>query len=382
MTGWRLPIVLIVGLLPLLSMQFNAAVAVEPASAGQSDRPLVTFFYGGIQPTDSWLSLLNEIGAAAADDLEMDFETVYSGPSRKEMFDTVKNRIETGTQRPDYVLFVNFRGGAELMIEYADSQGIDSFLINADLAEDAEARIGGPREQMKHWIGRLIPDDEQAGYDLATVLFEKARQNTTRRPVNVVGITGSYSSTASVKRDEGLRRAARDNPDVALRQIVSARWAPLVAAEKYALLKNRYGKFDVVWVANDQMALSVLGASEAAGDETVIGGMDWTVQALEAIRQGRLSASMGGHFLDIGLALAVIKRYDEGCDFAEHRDEASLSSVLSVITPQSEEFNVFIEGRDWSSLDFTVLDCDTMQAENFGEIAMDRLLETVIGSRG
>ena len=358
-----------------------ACAGAFPAAArasADSERPLVTFFYGGISPDDSWTVLITAVGRSAAEDLGLDFETVFSGPGRKEQFDTVSRRIETG-RLPDYILLVNYRGGAEIMLQRVNDAGIGAFLINADISEEEAARIRGPREKLPHWIGRLIPDDEQAGYDLATTLFDAARRRHPGKELSVVGLSGSYASTAATKRNDGLRRAVADNPDVELKQLVSARWSRQVSRDKYRLLKNRYGMFDVAWVANDMMAAEVMDEIENAGDDTVVGGMDWTAEALDAVSEGRMSASMGGHFLDIGLAMAVLKQYDQGCDFAEGRESPSLSSVLSPITPETEKIHAFLREQDWDKLDFSVIDCATVRSPRFGEVAVQRLLATAVG---
>ena len=332
---------------------------------------MVVYFYSGENENDAWTKILTEIADVAADDLDMDFEVVFSGPSRKEMFQAVSNRVAEGPA-PDYVLMANYRSGAESILQYLDEQGIKTFLFNADLTEEGEARIGAPREKLKHWIGRLIPDDERAGYDLAVHLIERARQENPGRPVRLLGIAGSYANTAVTKRMVGLHRAVDERDDVELLQVVSARWSPIIAAQKYRLLTGRYGPVDAVWVANDGMAIGVIDEVARLNDDVLVGGIDWTVDGLKAIDEGRLAVSMGGHVLDIGYVMAIVKRYHEGCDFAAGGQDASLSSVLGKMTPAEEQYETIIETRDWESLDFSVIDCDAVMDENFDNLSIDK----------
>ncbi|GGD00900.1 ABC transporter substrate-binding protein [Aquisalinus flavus] len=357
--------------LAVLAAAGGRSLAQSDGSGGVTDdRPTVVFFYAGMEPADPWTQIIVDIAHAAAEDLEIDFELIYSGSSRKEIFDAISARIEQ-QEKPDYALIVNYRMGAEQALQYLDQHGVKSFLFNADLTEEGETLIGGPREKLPHWIGRLIPDDERAGYDLATYLIAEAQRRKPGKTLRMVGISGSYASTAAVKRVEGLRRAVAESENVDLTQVVTARWTPHIARQKYSLLKNRYGDFDIVWVANDSMAMAVLEEIDPETEEVLVGGMDWTPEALEALDDGRLSASMGGHILDMGFSLAILKRYDEGCDFAIANADASLDSVLSIMTTEKEAFEALVVNRDWRSLDFSQITCEMVQAEDFETISID-----------
>ena len=334
------------------------------------DRPTVVFFFAGEKPADAWTQIIVDVARAAAEDLELNFELIHSGPSRKEIFDAISERIEQQA-KPDYALIVNYRMGAEQALQFLDDHGVKSFLFNADLTEEGEALIGGPREKLPHWIGRLIPDDERAGYDLAKYLIAEAQKQKPGQKLRMIGISGSYASTAAVKRVKGLRRAVAESENVELAQVVTARWSPSVARQKYSLLKNRYGDFDIVWVANDSMAMGVLEEIDPETEQVLVGGMDWTPEALAALNDGRLSASMGGHILDMGYSLAILKHYHEGCDYAVSDTDASLDSVLSIMTTEKEAYEELIENRDWRSLDFAQITCEKLQAEDFKTISID-----------
>lgn len=372
---------------------FVVLLAALGASGGQSvaqtkygltkpkDRPTVVFFYGGREPADSWTQIIVDVARAAAEDLDIDFELIYSGSSRKEIFDAISARIEQ-EEKPDYALIVNYRSGAEQALQFLDQHGVKSFLFNADLTEEGEALIGGPREQLPLWIGRLIPDDERAGYDLAKYLIAEAKRQKPGKTLRMVGISGSYASTAAVKRVEGLKRAVAESEDVELAQVVTARWTPSIARQKYSLLKNRYGDFDIVWVANDSMAMAILEEIDPETEQVLVGGMDWTPEALKALSDGRMSASMGGHILDMGFSLAILKRYDQGCDFAHAGKSASLDSVLSIMTTKEEVYEELIENRDWRSLDFSAITCENLQAEDFRTISIDTFFDMKNQSRG
>lgn len=368
----------------------NAVIAVfaggcflaGPAIAADrtDDRPNVTFFISG-DGMDAWNILLREVGSSAAEDLGIDLEFVASGTSRKEIYDVVAERI-SASNKPDYALIVNYRSGAAHILQLLDQNGIKSFMFNADLSEDEKAQIGNPREQLDNWIGRLIPDDEVAGYDLAKYLIAEAKEIHPGKTISIIGITGSYASTAAVKRMEGLRRAVEEEEDVDLKQVVTARWVPDTARQKYGLLKNRYGEFDVVWVANDGMAVAILEEIDPQTETIQVGGMDWTNAALDALEDGSMAASLGGHVLDIGYALAIIKRYDEGCDFASSPEDASLRSNLSLMTRETKRYHDLVESREWSRLDFSKITCEMVQSDSFNDLSIDNFYNIISTTSG
>jgi len=359
----------------------QSVAQTEVRKTGADDRPTVVFFFAGQKPADAWTQIIVDVARAAAEDLDLNFELIHSGSSRKEIFDAISAGIEQ-QEKPDYALIVNYRMGAEQALQYLDEHGVKSFLFNADLTEEGEALIGGPREKLPNWIGRLIPDDERAGYDLAKYLIAEAQQKKPGKKLRMIGISGSYASTAAVKRVKGLRQAVAESENVELAQVVTARWSPNVARQKYSLLKNRYGEFDIVWVANDSMAMSVLEEIDPQTEQVLVGGMDWTPEALEALNDGRLSASMGGHILDMGYSLAILKRYDEGCDYADAGKDPSLDSVLSIMTTEKEAYEELIEKRDWRSLDFSQITCEKLQADDFETISIDMFFDMKNESRG
>ncbi len=81
--------------------------------------------------------------------------------------------------------------------------------------------------KLNYWIGHMYPDDLQAGYDLAQNLFDKSRKAGkygSDGKIHVVGLSGSRDSTATIKRNQGLLKAAEETSDVILHQIFWTRW--------------------------------------------------------------------------------------------------------------------------------------------------------------
>ena len=67
-----------------------------------------------------------------------------------------------------------------------------------------------------------------------------------------------------------------------------------------------------------------LGAMDAAiargrkpGKDIFIGGLNWSAEALERVQDGKMVASIGGHFMQGGWAMVLIHDYHMGRDFAD-----------------------------------------------------------------
>ena len=256
---------------------------------------------------------------------------MFSPLHRNDFVHTVKNRIENG-DKPDYALVVNTLGVGEWIIPYLDSAGVKTILFNSPLTIQEYAKLGRPRERHPYWIGELIPDDVSASYELARHLVDEAEARKPGGPHRMIAYSGAPFSTASTAREEGLRRALSESPNVELLQSTPARWAHTVAREKHALMSNRYDEIDIVWAANDEMALGVLEALDgvADGDLPLIGGFDWVPEAIDAIRAGRMTATMGGHFIDIAHALELVREHADGNDFAQDRGVTLVSRLCLI----------------------------------------------------
>ncbi|MBB4659844.1 ABC transporter substrate-binding protein [Parvularcula dongshanensis] len=293
------------------------------APAAAQDRPVVALFVVENVPGDPWAHGLGRIGDSVSAELGLDFELVLSGRGRHEASQSMHDRLQSAA-RLDYAIVVNDRGVAAPALEEFDEAGVKTVLFNAPLTKEEEAALGAPGTKLPTWIAEIIPDDERAGYDLAKLLISQARAKKPEGELRVAGFAGSYLSTVSNARTAGLQRAVAESPDVELVQIVAARWLPEVAAEKFSLLTDRYGRIDIVWAANDGMALGVRHAASAAKQNVLIGGINWSDDAQEAIRRGELAVAMGGHEYDLAYALGLIAEDARGVQSTATRSRTVL----------------------------------------------------------
>lgn len=112
---------------------------------------------------------------------------------------------------------------------------------------------------------------------------------------NVAIMLGELSSGATHKRTEGVKEVAAEYPDI---QIVEEQPADYQRTEAINLMNNWIvggRQIDAIAANNDEMALGALIAMKQSGispDDTLVGGIDATRDALEAMQRGELAVTV------------------------------------------------------------------------------------------
>lgn len=288
---------------------------------------------------------------AATDDLGMRLIVIDAGDSRQKMLEQARLAVAS-RPRPAALVFQNFKQIGTELLQVAERAGVPAFVVNAAVPGDA----GAPRQRFKHWIGEMLPDDELAGAEQARVLIDTARRRglvDERGKVQLLAIGGGVKSVASIERLRGLRKTvAARKQDVNLAQVVYGNWDRARARRQVALLRKRYPEVTAVWVANDNMALGVVEAlGPAAGKRVLVGGVDWSPEALPAIRRGQLTVSMGGHFVEGAWAVVLLHDYRAGKDFAQLGTR--FRSTMGRITAENlTAYQALLQQERWGRIDF------------------------------
>lgn len=297
---------------------------------------------------DSFVKFMNE----AAHDLDMQVLREVADDGRQKMLLQARAAVAADPP-PAALVFQNFKGNGAALLKIADEAGVPAFVVNAGI----DPEVGAPREAFAHWLGEMVPDDEGAGATLAESLIAQARERelTSEGKVHLIAISGGPAEGASVERMKGLRRVVDGDDGVVLHQVVHAHWDRERARRQVGVLKRRYPRAAVVWCANDNMALGVLdGLRElrlTPGTDVLVGGVDWSPDALVAIREGRMAASVGGHFVEGGWALVLIHDHLAGVDFGGRG--VRMRSAMGLITSENiEQYHKLLAGEDWAPLDF------------------------------
>jgi ABC-type sugar transport system substrate-binding protein len=262
----------------------------------------VTLVSQSIDGSDFW-GVVHKFAEASAQDLDIDFKIAYNkGYENDTYLQTFKEVIES-PDRPDFIIGVFLEGVSAKMIELSKKYKTPLFIINLDAPKDEKRLFGGPREHYENYIGLIAPNEEKSGYMLGKYLIQNRKK--TDKNVKVVGISGGYGGYEAELRNEGLKRACKEE-GAQLYQIVYADWIGENAFRQASGLMNRYSELDIIWGASDLIALHSKKAIQKKQKDIITGGIDWTKEGIEAVKNGTIEGSVGGHFSDAGIALVLI----------------------------------------------------------------------------
>ncbi len=186
-------------------------------------------------------------------------------------------------------------------IENLVSRGVDAILINAT---DGEAVVPAVEEANEAGIPVLAIDRGISGGEVALYVasnnvtggkmaahYTAAKMALQGKIVMLEGIPGT---SAARERGQGFTEVINSLPDL---EIIASEPAGFAQNDGYEVMQNiltAQSEIDAVFAQNDLMALGALQAIEAADreDEMFVVGFDAIDPAIQAIENGRLSATI------------------------------------------------------------------------------------------
>jgi inositol transport system substrate-binding protein len=138
---------------------------------------------------------------------------------------------------------------------------------------------------------------------------------------NIVMMQGFMGQAAQLKRDEGAREILAKNPGLKLLASQTAEWD---RAKAMSLMENwiqSHGtQINAVFAQNDEMGMGALLALERAGmkDKVVVASIDAIADALQAVKGGRLDATVfqdargqGGTAVEVAVKIAKKEPFEK-----------------------------------------------------------------------
>lgn len=300
-----------------------------------ADRMKVAFINPSY-PDEPFWSLMTNIMRSVATDLDVDLQVYYSNRNRFKSLELV-HEILSSDKKPDYLVF-HFQAqiGAKIL-QAAEQAKVYSLVINTQVPRADEAYIGRPRDKFSYWLGHIIPDDFNAGALLASALIEKLFKEglpAKDKRIEMIGLTGTFDSTAAIERESGLKSIVEARDNIVLHQIVSADWDRQKASDVTKVLMARYPDTRVIWSASDVMALGAIDALETLGlkpgEDVLVGGVDGVDVGLEAVQNGKMAASISGHFVEAAWSLLLLFEHYQGKDLLQEKGPVLYSRMYLV----------------------------------------------------
>lgn len=134
------------------------------------------------------------------------------------------------------------------------------FLVNNGLTVDQAKLLGTQANRYPDLIGSLVPNDEEGGYLMLKELIRLHPPVAPGQMIDLLAFSGLKVTPSAQLREQGMRRALAEHPEVRLRQLVYGGWTRQRAYEQAKLLLKRYPHTSLVWAANDEMAFGVMQA--------------------------------------------------------------------------------------------------------------------------
>ncbi|GHE82666.1 ABC transporter substrate-binding protein [Thalassotalea profundi] len=313
----------------------------------------ITFVNPSLSGTAFWDRVTNAF-LDVAHDLNINVDVVYGSDNRLHNYQAIEQIVKRET-KPDYVIFMSYSGNAKATYDLLEQNQIHFVTLERTLPLDEQLTLGLPQENYKFWLGEVFHDNEKAGELLGDILIEAAikinqgKVNT----LSAVGIMGIFGGE-SEHRSNGFKTSIAKHKNTQLLQTVPAFWMRDTSEVVFTQLLQRYGDIDIAWAASDDMALGILKVAREQNitKKLTIGGIDWTIEAINEVRDGNLTASVGGHFMQA--AWALIKIFDHHHNAAPFIKGANTSTYqLTAITSENISNYYFLTKKiDWSQVDF------------------------------
>jgi ribose transport system substrate-binding protein len=151
-------------------------------------------------------------------------------------------------------------------------------------------------------------DDYAIGVELAKYLFRHLGGRG-----DVVIMEGVPSSVTSNDRVRGFNDALKDFPDVRLVRKIRGDYLREPAKRAAGELLGEGVRFDAVLAANDDMAIGMIAALDEAGARATVVGVNAIPEAIAAIKQGKLLATVDFNSKDMAtIATEALLRHLRG----------------------------------------------------------------------
>ncbi|GFM88437.1 sugar ABC transporter substrate-binding protein [Pseudomonas cichorii] len=273
----------------------------------------VTFLSPGFATDGYWQSYAR-VMQSAADETGMSLKVLYTDRDTRKLLDMAREALQGAGQRPDYLVFSNELNVAPEVLRLSQGSGVKLLAVNNTLTEDQVRILGDLPSRYPNFIGSLIGNDEEGGYLTARRLISLYPGLADGQPIEMLAFSGTNSTPVSLAREQGMRRALEEFPQVHLRQIVLGGWRRDRAQEQARVLLKRYPNIRLIWAANEQMALGAMDALRERGGEPgkdiLFSAINGTTISLQAQLNGRLSVVATGHFTIGGWAMLLLHDYD------------------------------------------------------------------------
>ncbi|MDQ2076617.1 ABC transporter substrate-binding protein [Marinimicrobium sp. ABcell2] len=360
----------------LMAIFFSLWASATTALAGDqpiAERGHIVMLSVGAEENPFWGGL-TAVMEVAAGGLGMDVEAFYG--MNAEHIEATLTEVLARDKKPDGIVFSHIPGLSMKLLEKTEARQVPTVMINSGLTGDEQSLAA---QRFDYWLGQITPPDEQIGYLVGQHLLDAAlAKNLTDAAgqINIIALSGAERDLPAKARNAGLRNVLNDAPQLHLLELISTDWSADSAGENLQKSLERHPNVQGIWTASGLMLAGILPALEAhgktPGDDVVISTLGWTEGSLEAIKAGKVSADVGGHFLEGAWAAVVL--YDHWQGVASNKNIIMHSPVVTIGHDQVQKYRNALRESDWARVNWEQFSrVQNPQLEEYF-FAIDRLL--------
>ncbi|AWB65848.1 hypothetical protein C2869_05070 [Saccharobesus litoralis] len=316
-------------------------------------RPLHVVYFVPKAPPDTFWYRHKQFTQAAAKSLNIKLTTLEIGrvTNGAAVFTQELEKTLNQDNKPDMALGLFYMIPKSAIVDTFEQHRLPYFSLNTSFGERLRQIFGKPREQYQYWIGHLMPDDEAASYHMTRrILANKPQQTST----SMIAIAGAIKSTVSLNRVKGLKKAVDENK-VSLYPVAHTNWSQQDASRVLRQRLQRANSAHAMWLAGNEItlgAISVLQDLQFKPGQITLGTFDWTQQTMDLIKTGWIDVAYGGHFIEGGVALALMLDYAQGIDFAEETDTMITMPLQPLTKNNLHQDAKLIDKSYWGQINF------------------------------
>lgn len=305
-------------------------------------RPSVLFVNPSLI-SDPFFMQVEALARIAAHQLDLDL-TIINGDANR-LLQQQKLADYLQKHKPDYAIVQPYTGAGVQLMELLAKYPVKIVTLEHMWQPEEMPKVGRPGEHYPHWLAELYFDNVQASLQL-TLALQQACPDADQ----LIGINGMINYETD-RRAEGVYQAMRQRGGT-VHQLVNGKWDRQLAGTQSQQLLRRYPQSRLIWAASDWMALGVLDMLDpATASQYCIGGFDWIPDVQKAIAQGKIQASVGGHFTMAAFALVLIYDHVHGKLVPPIPDVPLLQ--LDILTQRNlAAYQPLLRAGQWQQVDF------------------------------
>lgn len=157
----------------------------------------------------------------------------------------------------------------------------------------------------------------------------------------IIETRGPASHQGSIARNAGFTDALKNYPNMQLLTSDFGNWDTTLVHTLWETYINRYPTITAAYAHNDDMALAIVDALTAAGRKALVGGCDGMPPAIQAVKDGKLAATMRHSTVRLNMYAVVIgQAYKRGI-VTSVPSKVVVDGLL--VTPDNAESLIFLQ---------------------------------------